>query len=123
MRLSTLVIFLSESPTIFTLFLASYLGISKRVPREQNITLVQQVVELAAVNFIERYPHAQLFELVDLPEYILGGDQVQPSHAAPVAQHRVCFPAACLSIGEARDPGAVEGACNEGPYRIEIDLG
>jgi hypothetical protein len=49
----------------------------------------------------------------ELPEDIECGQQVQPTHYNPVAQHGVGFAAAGLTVGEAGDPCTIECAVNE----------
>lgn len=90
-------------------------------------SLVQQVVELAAINFVERNEHSQssvgrLCELVEDVVRCKDVETVDLLAVVVVADHGVGFSAAGLSVGEARDFGSLESEVDERLDGAFIDL-
>ena len=81
-------------------------------------SLIQQVVELTAINFVERNEHSQaaVGRLRELGEDVVRSEDVESVDLLPVvvvSDHRVRFSAAGLSVCEAGDFGALEGVVDE----------
>lgn len=92
------------------------------VPGEEHCLVVEQVVEFAAVYFIEGDPDFHVSAVLQFAEDVFCCEEVQSAYGAAVAEHGVGFAAAGLSVREAGDSGPVEGAVNERSYCGLVDL-
>lgn len=102
------------------------------LPYFKLVSAVEEIVEFAAIDFIEGNQDVEALELglnrmqvyvIEVVEYFLGSQVVEAGDAlVDVALHGEGFARAGLAIGETGDLGSLEGAIDQGTDRLPVYL-
>lgn len=87
------------------------------------LPIVQEIVELPAVDLVERYMEGQVLVALQVVADVEGSQEVQPWVLSVLrAHHSVSFSTTGLAIGKASRLSPCKGALNQWLYTDLVDL-